>query len=71
MTETAIRIENLARDFVPVRALDSLSLEVPVDIIFGFLGPNGGGKTTDTSRPRGGRLMRLLGGTVQHLYPAA
>jgi len=46
MTETAIRIENLTRDFGPVRALDGLSLEVPVGIIFGFLGPNGAGKTT-------------------------
>jgi len=29
MTDTAIRIENLARDFETVRALDGLSLEVP------------------------------------------
>jgi len=50
MTERAIRIENLTRDFAadagPVRAVDSLSLEVPAGIIFGFLGPNGAGKTT-------------------------
>jgi ABC-2 type transport system ATP-binding protein len=46
MTETAIRIENLTRDFETVRALDSLTLEVPSGIIFGFLGPNGAGKTT-------------------------
>ncbi|MGB5931972.1 MAG: ABC transporter ATP-binding protein [Anaerolineae bacterium] len=46
MTETAIRIENLTRDFGPVRAVDDLSLEVPSGIIFGFLGPNGAGKTT-------------------------
>jgi ABC-2 type transport system ATP-binding protein len=46
MTETAIRISNLTRDFGPVRALDGLSLEVPSGIIFGFLGPNGAGKTT-------------------------
>lgn len=46
MTETAIRIENLTRDFGPVKALNSLSLEVPSGIIFGFLGPNGAGKTT-------------------------
>ena len=46
MTETAIRIENLTRDFETVRAVDSLSLEVPAGIIFGFLGPNGAGKTT-------------------------
>ena len=46
MSGTAIRIENLTRDFGPVRAVDGLSLEVPSGIIFGFLGPNGSGKTT-------------------------
>jgi ABC-2 type transport system ATP-binding protein len=46
MTETAIRIENLTRDFETVRAVNGLSLEVPAGIIFGFLGPNGAGKTT-------------------------
>lgn len=46
MTEIAIRTENLTRDFATVRAVDSLSLEVPAGIVFGFLGPNGAGKTT-------------------------
>ncbi|MFQ5799547.1 MAG: ABC transporter ATP-binding protein [Bacteroidota bacterium] len=46
MSETAIRIENLTRDFGPVRAVDNLSLEAPAGMIFGFLGPNGAGKTT-------------------------
>jgi ABC-2 type transport system ATP-binding protein len=46
MTEIAIRIENLTRDFGPIRAVDGLSLEVPSGIVFGFLGPNGAGKTT-------------------------
>ena len=50
MTATAIRIDNLSREFDsksgPVRALDHLSLEVPAGIVFGFLGPNGAGKTT-------------------------
>jgi ABC-2 type transport system ATP-binding protein len=46
MTETAIRVEKLTRDFETVRAVDKLSLEVPSGIIFGFLGPNGAGKTT-------------------------
>ncbi len=46
MTETAIRIENLTRDFETTRAVDDLSLEMPAGIIFGFLGPNGAGKTT-------------------------
>jgi ABC-2 type transport system ATP-binding protein len=42
----AIRAEQLTCDFGPVRALDTLSLEVPSGIVFGFLGPNGAGKTT-------------------------
>jgi ABC-2 type transport system ATP-binding protein len=46
MTEMAIRTERLTRDFDAVRAVDSLSLEVPHGIVFGFLGPNGSGKTT-------------------------
>ena len=46
MTETAICIENLTRDFGTLRAVDNLSLEVRAGIIFGFLGPNGAGKTT-------------------------
>ena len=49
MNDTAIRIENLTRDFGPVRAVDQLSLDVPAGIIFGFLGPNGSGKTTTIS----------------------
>ncbi|MGO8950170.1 MAG: ATP-binding cassette domain-containing protein [Ktedonobacterales bacterium] len=46
MTEPAIRTTNLTRDFGAVRAVDSLTLEVPPGIIFGFLGANGAGKTT-------------------------
>jgi ABC-2 type transport system ATP-binding protein len=46
MTDAAIRTTNLTRDFGHVRAVDSLTLEVPPGIIFGFLGANGAGKTT-------------------------
>ena len=46
MTEAAIHIEDLTRDFGTVRALDGLSLDVPSGIILGFLGPNGSGKST-------------------------
>ena len=42
----AIRTEALTRDFTRVRAVDALTLEVPAGIVFGFLGPNGSGKTT-------------------------
>jgi len=42
----AIVCDALTRDFGGVRALDSLSLEVPAGAIFAFLGANGAGKTT-------------------------
>ena len=42
----AIRTENLNRRFGELKAVDSLSLEVPPGIVFGFIGPNGSGKTT-------------------------
>lgn len=42
----AIRTESLSRDFTNIRAVDSLSLEVPRGIVFGFLCANGSGKTT-------------------------
>lgn len=42
----AIRTENLTRSFGTLKAVDRLTLEVPRGIIFGFLGPNGSGKTT-------------------------
>jgi ABC-2 type transport system ATP-binding protein len=50
MTDVAIRMQNLTREFGQngglVRAVDGLSLDVPSGIVFGFLGPNGAGKTT-------------------------
>ncbi|MGC8633132.1 MAG: ABC transporter ATP-binding protein [Candidatus Limnocylindrales bacterium] len=46
MNNCAICTHDLTRDFGPLRAVDGLSLEVPSGAIFGFLGPNGSGKTT-------------------------
>lgn len=42
----AIITSNLTRDFSAIRAVDNLNLEIPKSSIFGFLGPNGSGKTT-------------------------
>lgn len=45
MTNVAIRIDNLTRDFKSVHALDGLSIDIPEGTIFGFLVPNVAGNT--------------------------
>jgi ABC-2 type transport system ATP-binding protein len=46
MTEFAIRARGLDKTFGKVRAVRGLNLSVPKSRIYGFLGPNGSGKTT-------------------------
>jgi ABC-2 type transport system ATP-binding protein len=46
MTGLAIQSHNLGKDFGPVKAVQALNLEIPRSRIYGFLGPNGSGKTT-------------------------
>jgi ABC-2 type transport system ATP-binding protein len=46
MTDTAIRARGLSRHFGEVVAVDRVDLDVPSGQIYGFLGPNGSGKTT-------------------------
>lgn len=65
MSEIAIRTESLSRDFANVCAVDSLSLEVPRGIVFGFLGANGSGKTTTIRLLLG--LLEPTGGKAQVL----
>lgn len=45
----AIVAQGLTRTFGSVTALDGLTFEVPSGAVFGFLGPNGSGKTTTIS----------------------
>ena len=45
-TELVIRARGLTKQFGSVTAVDHLDLDVPQSIIYGFLGPNGSGKTT-------------------------
>ena len=52
----ALRTDGLTRDFKTVRAVDGLGIEVPAGVVFGFLGPNGSGKTT---------TIRLLLGLIE------
>lgn len=46
MASYAIETKDMTRCFGKVRAVDKLTLQVPTGSIFGFLGPNGSGKTT-------------------------
>lgn len=65
MAAAAVQLDGLGRRYGDVVALDSLDLEVPHGSIFGFLGPNGSGKTTamrilvGLTRPTSGRATVL------------
>jgi ABC-2 type transport system ATP-binding protein len=43
---TAVRLRNVSKSFGSHRAVDRLGFDVPRGSIFGFIGPNGSGKTT-------------------------
>ncbi len=61
----AIRTEALTKRFGRSRALDGVDLVVPRHVVFGYLGPNGSGKTT-TIRILAG-LMRPTSGRAEVL----
>jgi ABC-2 type transport system ATP-binding protein len=44
--DLAVRLADVTKTFGPHRAVDGLSFHVPKGAIFGFIGPNGSGKTT-------------------------
>ena len=46
MSEEAIATEGLTKRYGGTLALDGLDLHVPRGEVYGFLGPNGSGKTT-------------------------
>jgi ABC-2 type transport system ATP-binding protein len=70
-----IRTERLAKMYGSRRGLDGLDLEVKASEIYGFLGPNGSGKTTtirillDLIRPSAGQA-RVLGESPRDGGPA-
>jgi ABC-2 type transport system ATP-binding protein len=41
-----LTVENLAKNYGPIKALKGISFSVPKGAVFGILGPNGSGKTT-------------------------
>jgi ABC-2 type transport system ATP-binding protein len=58
-----IQIESLHKHYGAVHALDGLNMTVEPGVVYGFLGPNGSGKTTTLriltalARPTSGRVM--------------
>jgi len=56
VTDYAIKAEKLSRHFGDIKAVQELDLEVAKGSIYGFLGPNGSGKTT---------AMRMLIGLLK------
>ena len=56
MKSSAFGFEEVSKHFQNIKALDGISLDIPINSIFGLLGPNGSGKST---------LMRILAGLIQ------
>ncbi|MDR1768959.1 MAG: ABC transporter ATP-binding protein [Propionibacteriaceae bacterium] len=70
--QPAISIRHLTRAFGAFTAVDGIDLVVPKGQVFGFLGPNGSGKTTTirmltgTMRPSAGTIRVLGEDVVRH-----
>lgn len=65
MTDYVIRAEKLSRHFGDIKAVQELDLQVDKGRIYGFLGPNGSGKTTAIRMFIG--LLKPSAGKVQVL----
>jgi lantibiotic transport system ATP-binding protein len=63
MQELIIQTKNLNFNFGQQKVLDQLSLEVPKGGIYGFLGPNGSGKTTTIKL-----LLNLLQSSEKNIF---
>ncbi|MFB0517369.1 MAG: ABC transporter ATP-binding protein [Candidatus Neomarinimicrobiota bacterium] len=74
MASPAIATRNLTKRFGRLRAVDHLTLEVQEGEVFGFLGPNGSGKTTTIRlllsliRPTEGNA-HIFGQSIRSDYP--
>lgn len=65
MTELAIKTSQLTKRFGDQAAVDGVNLSVPRGSVFGFLGPNGSGKTTTIRMLLG--LAEATGGEIELL----
>lgn len=67
--DAAIRLANVTKRFNGTTAVDDVTLTVPAGSVYGFIGPNGSGKTTTLRM-----IMRILlpdAGTIDVLNTAA
>jgi ABC-type multidrug transport system ATPase subunit len=62
MQELLVDIRSLTRQYGPLKAVDSVSLQIRAGTVYGLVGPNGSGKTT---------LIRLLCGLLKPTSGAA
>ena len=46
MSNLSVRAVNLSKSFKEVQALNNVSFEINENELFGFIGPDGSGKTT-------------------------
>jgi len=65
VNELVIQVKNLSRNFADVKAIQNLNLEIEKGHIYGFLGPNGCGKTTAIRLLTG--LLKPTSGSVEVL----
>ena len=75
MPESLIVLKNLSKRFGKKKAVNRISMSIPVGEIFGFLGANGAGKTTTIRmlvrvdqayrRQRYHRQFKYLEGSIQ------
>ena len=71
-TDLAVETHGLTKRFGAQTAVDGIDVAVPRGAVFGFLGPNGSGKTTTIRmmlgliRPSGGQAM-VLGSKIRAL----
>jgi ABC-2 type transport system ATP-binding protein len=63
MTNTAVDVSHVVKDFGTYRAVDDVSFHVNAGEVFGLLGPNGAGKTTTIRM-----LTTLIPPTSGHMF---
>jgi len=67
----ALVLDDVSKSFGEVRAVDSLSVQVPTAGVYGFLGPNGAGKTTtlrmimNIIKPDNGNISIFGNGSIE------